>query len=64
MKTFEIDVNINGKFTFEVKAKNKQDAQRQVDDLLGNVSVKEALEKYRNNVVLDTKIKSNQERER
>lgn len=64
MKKFEINVDINGTFTFEVQAKNKQDAQRQVDELLGDVSVKEALEKYRNNVVLTQKVKQEKVQER
>ena len=34
MKTFEVDVNINGTITFEVKAKNKEQAQEKVNELL------------------------------
>lgn len=64
MKKYEIEVNINGAFTFEVKAKNKKDAQRKVDELLGDVSVKEALEKYRNNIVLNQTVKEQKEKER
>ncbi len=64
MKKYEIEVNINGTFTFEVKAKNKQEAQRKVDELLENVSVKEALEKYRNNIVLNQTVKEQKEKER
>ena len=33
MKTFEVDVNINGKITFEVQAHNKKEAQSKVDEL-------------------------------
>ena len=55
MKKFEIDVDINGTITFEVEAKNKKEAQAKVDDILSNTSVKEALEKYRNNIVLNKK---------
>ena len=57
MKKFEIDVDINGTITFEVEAKNKKEAQAKVDDILSDVSVKEALEKYRNNVVLNQRVK-------
>lgn len=64
MKKFEIDVDINGTIIFEVEAKNKQEAQAKVDDILSNTSVKEALEKYRNNVVLNEKIKQDKDRER
>ena len=64
MKKFEIDVDINGTITFEVEAKNKQEAQAKVDDILSNTSVKEALEKYRNNIVLNEKIKQDKDRER
>ena len=64
MKKFEIDVDINGTINFEVEAKNKQEAQAKVDDILSNTSVKEALEKYRNNVVLNEKVKQDKDRER
>ena len=64
MKKFEIDVDINGTITFEVKTKNKQEAKAKVDYILSNTSVKEALEKYRNNVVLNEKVKQDKEKER
>lgn len=64
MKTFEIDVNLNGKMTFEVKAKNKSEAKKMVDKLLGDTSVKEALEKYQNTLFMDTKIKNDMSLER
>ena len=57
MKKFEINVDINGTITFEVQAKNRKDAQKQVDDILSNDSVKEALEKYRNNITLNNRLK-------
>ena len=41
MKKFEINVDINGTITFEVQAKNRKDAQKQVDDILSNDSVSE-----------------------
>ena len=44
MKKFEIEVDINGKITFEVQAKNKAEAEMKVDELLGNVSLKKAIE--------------------
>ena len=64
MKKFEINVDINGTITFEVQAKNRKDAQKQVDDILSNDSVKEALEKYRNNITLNNRVKENNVRER
>lgn len=64
MKTFKVEANINGSMIFEVKAKNQKDAQRQVDDLLADTTVKEAIEKYKDSMTLDTKIKEQKERER
>ena len=64
MKKFEINVDINGTITFEVQAKNRKDAQKQVDDILSNDSVKEALEKYRNNITLNKRVKEINVRER
>ena len=61
MKTFKVEANINGTMTFEVKAKNQADAQRQVDDLLSDIS---AIEKYKDSMTLDTKLKEVKERER
>jgi hypothetical protein len=64
MKKFEIDVDINETITFEVEAKNKKEAQAKVDDILSNTSVKEAIKSYRNNIVLNEKVKQDKERER
>lgn len=64
MKKFEIDVDINRTITFEVEAKNKKEAQAKVDDILSNTSVKEAIKSYRNNIVLNEKVKQDKERER
>lgn len=64
MKKFEINVDINGTITFEVQAKNRKDAQKQVDDILSNDSAKEALEKYRNNITLNNRVKEINVRER
>ena len=64
MKKFEINVDINGTITFEVQAKNRKDAQKQVDDILSNDSVKEALEKYRNNITLNNRVKEINVRDR
>ena len=64
MKKFDINVDINGTITFEVQAKNRKDAQKQVDDILSNDSVKEALEKYRNNITLNNRVKEINVRER
>ena len=64
MKKFEIDVDINGTITFEVEKKKKKEAQAKVDDILSNTSVKEAIKSYRNNIVLNEKVKQDKERER
>ena len=64
MKKFEIDVDINWTITFEVEAKNKKEAQAKVDDILSNTSVKEAIKSYRNNIVLNEKVKQDKDRER
>ena len=64
MKKYEVDVNLNGKITFEVEAKNKSDAKAKVNDLLGKESVREALEKYQNNVNLEMRIKADRDMER
>lgn len=64
MKTFKVEANINGSMIFEVKAKNQADAQKQVDELLADTTVKEAIEKYKDSMTLDTKIKEQKERER
>ena len=64
MKTFEVDVNINGKITFEVQPHNKKEAQSKVDELLANTALKEALEKYQNNISLVSKVKENRDLER
>ena len=64
MNTFKVEANINGSMIFEVKAKNQEDAQRQVDDLLADTSVKEAIEKYKNSLSLETNIKEQKEKER
>ena len=64
MKKFEIDVDINGTITFEVEAINKKEAQAKVDDILSNTSVKEAIKSYRNNIVLNEKVKQDKDRER
>ena len=58
------DVDINGTITFEVEAKNKKEAQAKVDDILSNTSVKEAIKSYRNNIVLNEKVKQDKDRER
>ena len=64
MKKFEIDVDINGTITFEVEAKNRKEAQAKVDDILKNTSVKEAIEQYRNNIVLNQRVKQDKYMER
>lgn len=57
MKTFKVRADINGSMFFEVKAENQAEAQKQVDELLSDTTVKQALEKYKDSMELDTKIK-------
>ena len=64
MKKFEIDVEINGRMTFEVEARNKNEAKAKVDELLQNTALKEALEKYQNNVSLEMKVRADRSLER
>ena len=52
------------KFEIDVEAKNKKEAQAKVDDILSNTSVKEAIKSYRNNIVLNEKVKQDKDRER
>lgn len=64
MKTFKVEANINGSMIFEVKAKNQAEAQKQVDELLADTTVKQAIEKYKNSMTFETTIKEQKERER
>ncbi len=64
MKTFKVRANINGSMFFEVKAESQAEAQKQVDDLLSDTTVKQALEKYKDSMTLETKINEVKERER
>ena len=64
MKKFEIDVDINGRMTFEVEARNKNEAKAKVDELLQNTVLKEALEKYQNNISLEMKVRADRSLER
>ena len=64
MKKFDIDVDINGRITFEVEARNKNEAKAKVDELLQNTALKEALEKYQNNVSLEMKVRAERSLER
>ena len=61
---FDIDVDINGRITFEVEARNKNEAKAKVDELLQNTALKEALEKYQNNVSLEMKVRADRSLER
>ena len=64
MKKFDIDVDINGRITFEVEARNKNEAKAKVDELLQNTALKEALEKYQNNVSLEMQVRADRSLER
>lgn len=59
MKTYDIEADINGRITFEVAANSMEDAKEKVDDILTNVSVKEAIIEYQN----ELKIEKNLEEE-
>ena len=64
MKLYKVFADINGTMIFEVKAKNIEEAQKQVDELLSDTTVKEALEKYKDNMILETRYKEQKQRER
>lgn len=64
MKKFDIDVDINGRITFEVEARNKNEAKAKVDELLQNTALKEALEKYQNNISMEMKVRADRSLER
>ena len=64
MKKFDIDVDINGRMTFEVEARNKNEAKAKVDELLQNTALKEALEKYQNNISLEMRVRADRSLER
>ena len=64
MKKFDIDVELNGRITFEVEARNKNEAKAKVDELLQNTALKEVLEKYQNNVSLEMKVRADRSLER
>ncbi|MBP3920904.1 MAG: hypothetical protein IKR57_00470 [Bacilli bacterium] len=59
MKTYDIETDINGRITFEVAANSMEEAKEKVDDILTNVSVKEAIIEYQN----ELKIEKNLEEE-
>ena len=54
MKTFEV----------EVKAKNKEQAQEKVNELLENSALREALGKYRSNLSIDSSAREKKVMER
>ena len=64
MKKYDVDGDINGRITFEVEARNKNEAKAKVDELLQNTALKEALEKYQNNVSLEMKVRADRSLER
>ena len=47
-----------------MEAKNRKEAQAKVDDILKNTSVKEAIGQYRNNIVLNQRVKQDKDMER
>ena len=59
MKTYDIEADINGRITFEVAANSMEKEKEKVDDILTNVSVKEAIIEYQN----ELKIEKNLEEE-
>lgn len=62
MKKYDIDVNINGKVTFEVVAENITKAKEMVNDLLNNSKFKELMEQGKFNVHLTKNIEKGKER--
>ena len=53
MKTYDIEADINGRITFEVAANSMEEAKEKVDDILTNVSVKEAIIEYQNELIIE-----------
>ena len=53
MKTYDIEADINGRITFEVAANSMEEAKEKVDDILTNVSVKEAIIEYQNELKIE-----------
>lgn len=56
LKNYKVNVELNGMITFEVKAESYEKAQEQVDDLLGNTSVKEAIAEWNETMRSSTRI--------
>lgn len=56
LKNYKVNVELNGMITFEVKAESYEKAQEQVDDLLGNTSVKEAIAEWNETMKSSTRI--------
>ena len=62
MNPYMIDININGKITLEVHAESRAKAQEMVNDLLETSSFKSIIERSKNEVNIDAKIKDKKDR--
>lgn len=62
-KTFNVEVNLNGKFIIEVKAESQEQAKEMAQELLKDKRVKEALTEYKNNLKIDSKINNPKDRD-
>lgn len=64
MKTYKVNAELNGTMVFEVKAENKDQAQKKVFELLSNITVKDALKKYQKELHSKINIRESKEHER
>jgi len=64
MNTYSVEVNLNGKFLIDVQAESKEEAENIAKETLSNIKLKEALIKYKNTLIINSKIKEKQDYER
>lgn len=64
MNTYPVEVNLNGKFLINVQADTIEDAERIARETFENITIKEALIEYKNNLVINSKVKENKDYER
>lgn len=64
MIDYPVEVNCNGKFLIEVRAESREEAERIASETFKDSKVREAIAKYKNNLVITTKIKDEKEMER
>lgn len=63
MKKYNVEVDLNGSITFEVEAESYEEAQRKVDELLENTSVKEAIKDWNETMKYSSRIRDYDEME-